>query len=107
MTKTTLSLITIATTLLSSCGGSKTPSFGDRVAAEGDQSADIAKQWNKGDTMIKKGESLIKSGKKMERKGRSNVEDGEDMIEKGRRLRQKAEDSYKTKPPSSTAPVTG
>ena len=87
-------LIPVAFALIS-CAGTSNPTLGSRIASEGNAVADIGKDWDKGDAMIKKGE-------KMKRKGKEAIVEGDELIKQGKEAKRRAEAAYKAKGVSSS-----
>lgn len=62
---------------------SKSPSFGDRVMADGESRVAIAEQWEEGKSESKKGEKQVRQGRKIVEKGRADLRKGEQLIAAG------------------------
>ncbi|MGF1552755.1 MAG: hypothetical protein ACFBWO_09670 [Paracoccaceae bacterium] len=78
----------LAALALAACAEQGEPSFGSRLRGEGDATAALGRQWERGQEMIEDGEALIEDG-------RERVERGERMIREGRRLKADAEEAYR------------
>lgn len=96
--------ITLLTALLGLSGCSSTPTFSERVLAEGESKIGIANQWEEGNKdliagqkKVKKGEKLVKKGRDYVSDGEDLIEDGEDLIEAGQAKMKAAESQYQTK----------
>ena len=61
----------------------KSPTFGDRVLAEGESRVEIAEQWEQGKNDSKAGEKQVRNGRKLVEKGRSDLREGEQLIASG------------------------
>ncbi|GAA4099074.1 hypothetical protein [Zhongshania borealis] len=56
------------------------PTFGDRIKADGESTVAIAKQWEEGQSLVKKGEKQVKEGHKTVENGRLDLRNGEQLI---------------------------
>lgn len=76
--------IILLTGLLNITGcATKSPTFGDRVLAEGESRIELAEQWEQGKKDSITGEKQVRNGRKSVEKGRSNLREGEQLIASG------------------------
>lgn len=94
-----LPVISVSSLILANCADTSAPTLGDKISSEGNAVADIGKQWQKGEDMIKK-------GAKLKIKGKKEIERGDDLIKEGNQLKKNAEKSYKTKPAGKVFPTS-
>jgi hypothetical protein len=94
---TRLTLITLCV-LLAACGKSE-PSWGDKVAARGEQWERVGQDWNDGKALIAEGTEQAAAGQEAWREGQDlmnqgsrDMEDGNAKIVKGQALVRAAED---------------
>lgn len=97
-----LLLTTAVIASLSACSSApQKGSFSERLAARGDKAKDIAKQWDKGQSLVTKGEKMkvdgqktIEQGKAQITKGERLIVDGDADIVKGKQMMLDSESAY-------------
>lgn len=61
----------------------KSPTFGDRILAEGETRIEVAEQWAQGKNESITGEKQIRGGRTLVEKGRADLRKGEQLIASG------------------------
>jgi hypothetical protein len=81
--------------ILTACANSAPHSFGEKLAARSDKTNALSKQWDEGQSNVKKGEKLIEKGKK-------NQQEGLILVETGKKQMADAEAAYRN---ITTSPI--
>ncbi|WOI52189.1 hypothetical protein [Parvularcula sp. LCG005] len=66
-------------------------SYGDQLKDQGGETSAIGKDWNDGETAMKRGEELIRSGDRQIREGQEDRRRGEAMVREGEAAKRNAE----------------
>lgn len=86
---------------------STSPTFGDRLAVEGESRIKVSKQWEEGKNESIKGEKTVLKGRKLVEKGRADLREGEGRIASGNLAVQENREAYQALSQAAQGVVSG
>ncbi len=102
----TILLVGLVAALSVGCA-SAPPTVGDKMLTQSEGTRELAKQWQRGDALVKKGESIKAEGQEIIGKGDAKVKEGDRLIAEGTAMKKESEMIFKERFPGQTLDPTG
>ena len=98
--KHTVAVLALLFSIATLVGCSTTPTIGDRMMTQSNNTTALGEQWKDGDKLVKKGNAQVKYGQKLVDNGHDEIAHGKDLIQKGQQMMNESEVLYNNRFPN-------